>query len=170
MLVWLAFIGIDLLILAGPPRCGAYWRCALACWSLLVCGCLIMLRRHIQLMVPLSIACVLALGVGAAAVVGLAHRADPGYPYEACCWSVSPPYFLAGLRLSQTRELCVGGAARLPGFQWWAGTQGRWATTCCSCCSGNLIGAVGCYLPGVQVARAFPRQPPVAGDGRPRQA
>lgn len=32
MLVWLAFIGIDLLILAGP-HCGAYWRCALACWS-----------------------------------------------------------------------------------------------------------------------------------------
>ena len=60
MLVWLAFIGIDLLILAGPPLWGVLAVRLGVLVLLLVCGCLIMLRRHIQLKVPLSIACVLA--------------------------------------------------------------------------------------------------------------
>lgn len=102
---------------------------------LLVCGCLIMLRRHIQLMVPLSIACVLALGVGAAAVVGLAHRADPGYPYEGLLLVSFAAYFLAGLRLSQALSCALVVLLAYLGFEWWAGPRNRWATTCCSCCS-----------------------------------
>lgn len=135
MLVWLAFIGIDLLILAGPPLWGVLAVRLGVLVLLLVCGCLIMLRRHIQLMVPLSIACVLALGVGAAAVVGLAHRADPGYPYEGLLLVSFAAYFLAGLRLSQALSCALVVLLAYLGFEWWAGTRSRWATTCCSCCS-----------------------------------
>lgn len=113
---------------------------------LLVCGCLIMLRRHIQLMVPLSIACVLALGVGAAAVVGLAHRADPGYPYEGLLLVSFAAYFLAGLRLSQALSCALVVLLAYLGFEWWAGTQEPLGNNLLFLLFGNLIGAVGCYL------------------------
>ncbi|MFU4600528.1 diguanylate cyclase domain-containing protein [Pseudomonas aeruginosa] len=146
MLVWLAFIGIDLLILAGPPLWGVLAVRLGVLVLLLVCGCLIMLRRHIQLMVPLSIACVLALGVGAAAVVGLAHRADPGYPYEGLLLVSFAAYFLAGLRLSQALSCALVVLLAYLGFEWWAGTQEQLGNNLLFLLFGNLIGAVGCYL------------------------
>lgn len=146
MLVWLAFIGIDLLILAGPPLWGVLAVRLGVLVLLLVCGCLIMLRRHIQLMVPLSIACVLALGVGAAAVVGLAHRADPGYPYEGLLLVSFAAYFLAGLRLSQALSCALVVLLAYLGFEWWAGTQEPLGNNLLFLLFGNLIGAVGCYL------------------------
>lgn len=146
MLVWLAFIGIDLLFLAGPPLWGVLAVRLGVLVLLLVCGCLIMLRRHIQLMVPLSIACVLALGVGAAAVVGLAHRADPGYPYEGLLLVSFAAYFLAGLRLSQALSCALVVLLAYLGFEWWAGTQEPLGNNLLFLLFGNLIGAVGCYL------------------------
>ena len=146
MLVWLAFIGIDLLILAGPPLWGVLAVRLGVLVLLLVCGCLIMLRRHIQLMVPLSIAASSPLAsvrrrwsawrTGPIPVI-------PRRPAAGQFRRLFPrrPASVAGI------ELRAGRAARLT----WASSGGRGAQeplgyNLLFLLFGNLIGAVGCYL------------------------
>lgn len=145
MLVWLAFIGIDLLILAGPPLWGVLAVRLGVLVLLLVCGCLIMLRRHIQLMVPLSIACVLALASVRRRWSAWRTGPIPVIPTKACCWSVSPP-ISSPLRLSQALSCALVVLLAYLGFEWWAGAQEPLGYNLLFLLFGNLIGAVGCYL------------------------
>ena len=163
MLVWLAFIGIDLLILAGPPLWGVLAVRLGVLVLLLVCGCLIMLRRH-----PADGAAEHRLRPRPWRRCGGGGR--PGAPgrsrlsLKACCWSVSPPISSPAC-VCRGIELRAGRAARLPGLRVVGGGPGTAGLQ-------PVVPAVrqpdrrGRLLPaGVQVARAFPHQPSAAGDG-----
>lgn len=147
MIIWLALAALDVLVV---PASHLNWIIAVrvvVLLILLVCAALILQRRHIHLLLPLSMACILVLGVGAALIVGIAHRADPSYPYEGLLLVSMAAYFLVGLRLSEAlacslvvmlayvlAELAAGLAAP------------RLINNVLFLVFGNLTGAVGCYL------------------------
>lgn len=120
---------------------------ALVLAFLLLCGFLLVQRRHTQLLNPLTIACFSVVGLGTAAVVAIAHRVDPYYPYEGLLLVCMAGYFLAGLRLS---EALVSPALMLffyPLFESLAGiTTAQLLNNVLFLLFGNLIGIVGCYL------------------------
>lgn len=100
--VWLAFILASGLLVSTIPTVGrtdgAPWRAWSCCWSTatpVVCAA--------QLMVPLSIACVIAASVSAAAVVGLLAlwAGSSCHTERPAARSSSPPVPLRRYRLSQ---------------------------------------------------------------------
>ena len=100
IVLWLGFTAVDQLLIESVER---WWMLAVrlsVLAFLLVCGFLLIQRRYTQLLNPLTIACISVLGVGAAAVVGIAHGVDPSYPYEGLLLVCMAGYFLAGLGLS----------------------------------------------------------------------
>ena len=106
-----------------------------------------MQRRYRHLWLPLSMTCILVLGVGAAMIVGVAHRADPDYPYEGLMLVSMAAYFLVGLRLSEAvicslvvllAYVLAELAAGLP--------VPKLLNNVLLLTFGNLIGGVGCYL------------------------
>ena len=103
MLVWLGFSVLDCFLM--PASRELAWMLAIrggVLVLLLVCGLLILMRRHHFLLTPLSLTCILSAGLGGAAVVAVAHRIDPTYPYEGLLLICMAAYFLAGLRLSES--------------------------------------------------------------------
>src|SRR5690606_37457291 len=68
---------------------------------LLVCAALVFQRRHHVLLGPLTLVCVLAVGIGSATVVVLAQRVVPHYPAEGLLLICLGGYFLAGMRLPE---------------------------------------------------------------------
>ena len=81
--IWLALTALDMLVV---PASHLGWVIAVrlvVLVILLVCATLILRRRHSHLLLPLSMTCILVLGVGAAMIVGIAHRADPGSVRDA---------------------------------------------------------------------------------------
>lgn len=147
VVIWLAFALLDAVTLQAPHL---WWMLAvrlLVLVVLLVCGTLILQRRHTHLLLPLSLACILALGIGASAIVGIAHLADPNFPYEGLLLVSMAAYFLVGLRLSEALAcaLVVGGA--YIGAELLAGLPlSRLINNVLFLLFGNLMGAVGCYL------------------------
>lgn len=147
IVLWLAFTAIDQLWIAADER---WWMLAVRAAVLvflLVCGFLLVQRRHTQLLNLLTVACISVLGVGAAAVVGLAHRVDPSYPYEGLLLVCMAGYFLAGLRLS---EALISPALMLSSYLLFELLVGiptaRLVNNLVFLLFGNLIGVVGCYL------------------------
>ncbi len=147
MLLWLAFAGLDSFLIQ-PPQLWWMLVVRLGVFALLlVCGALVLQRRHTHLLVPLSLTCIGALGLGAAAVVAIAHTADPNYPYEGLLLVCMAAYFLVGLRLSEALASSLAVLLAYVGFELLAGLPiPRLINNVLFLLFGNLMGAVGCYL------------------------
>ncbi|MGQ7957209.1 diguanylate cyclase domain-containing protein [Pseudomonas sp. SP16.1] len=147
VVIWLAFALLDLVVVEAPHL---WWILAvrlLVLAILLVCAALILHRRHTHLLLPLSLLCILALGVGAASIVGIAHDADPGYPYEGLLLVSMAAYFLVGLRLSEALACALAVLLVYICAEWLAGLPvPRLINNVLFLSFGNLMGAVGCYL------------------------
>lgn len=145
--IWLALTVFDMAVV---PASHVSWVIAirvLVLAVLLVCAFFIVQRRYRHLWLPLSMTCILVLGVGAAMIVGVAHRADPDYPYEGLMLVSMAAYFLVGLRLSEAvvcslvvllAYVLAELAAGLP--------VPKLLNNVLLLTFGNLIGGVGCYL------------------------
>ncbi len=147
MLLWLAFAGLDFVVLNGAE----VW------WMLLVrllvfgllggCAWLLFQRAKVHLSLRLSQVSVVALGVGAALVVGIAHRADPAFPYEGLLLISMGAYFLIGLRLSEAAGCALLIFLAYTAAELWAGLPAQQlVSNLVFLLFGNLIGAVGGYL------------------------
>jgi diguanylate cyclase (GGDEF)-like protein len=147
LLIWLAFSALDLVLIDAQER---WWMMAvrLGVLSLLLgCGWLILQRRLRHLLVPLSLACIIGLGLGAAAVVAIAHRADPSYPYEGLLLVCMAAYFLIGFRLTEALASSLAVLVAYVAFELWVGLPlPRLVNNALFLLFGNLVGAVGCYL------------------------
>lgn len=145
--IWLALTVFDMAVV---PDSHVSWVIAirvLALAVLLVCAFFIVQRRYRHLWLPLSMTCILVLGVGAAMIVGVAHRADPDYPYEGLMLVSMAAYFLVGLRLS---EAVVCSLVVLLAYVLAELSSGlpvpKLLNNVLLLTFGNLIGGVGCYL------------------------
>ena len=145
--IWLALTVFDMAVV---PASHVSWVIAirvLALAVLLVCAFFIVQRRYRHLWLPLSMTCILVLGVGAAMIVGVAHRADPDYPYEGLMLVSMAAYFLVGLRLS---EAVVCSLVVLLAYVLAELASGlpvpKLLNNVLLLTFGNLIGGVGCYL------------------------
>jgi diguanylate cyclase (GGDEF)-like protein len=145
--IWLAFAFLDFHLIASSER---WWMLAVRLGVLVllvVCGLLILQRRHVHLLVPLSLVCVGALGIGAAAVVAIAHRVDPSFPYEGLLLVCMAAYFVVGLRLGEALLVSVLILVAYVALELWAGLPWpRLVNNLLFLVFGNLVGAVGCYL------------------------
>lgn len=145
--IWLALTVLDMMVV---PASHLGWVIAVrlvALVILLVCATLILRRRHSHLLLPLSMICILVLGVGATVIVGIAHRADPGYPYEGLLLVSMAAYFLVGLRLSEALACSLVVLLAYVLAELAAGLPApRLINNLLFLGFGNLIGAVGCYL------------------------
>lgn len=146
-MIWLALTVFDMAVV---PDSHVSWVIAirvLALAVLLVCAFFIVQRRYRHLWLPLSMTCILVLGVGAAMIVGVAHRADPDYPYEGLMLVSMAAYFLVGLRLS---EAVVCSLVVLLAYVLAELASGlpvpKLLNNVLLLTFGNLIGGVGCYL------------------------
>ncbi|AYC32240.1 GGDEF domain-containing protein [Pseudomonas cavernae] len=147
LLVWLAFAALDFFLIATGER---WWMLTIRLGVLallLVCALLLALRRHTHLLVPLSLTCILAPGLGAAAVVAVAHTVDPSYPYEGLLLICMAAYFLVGLRLSEALASSLVVLLGYVGFELLSGLPiPRLINNVLFLLFGNLMGLVGCYL------------------------
>jgi diguanylate cyclase (GGDEF)-like protein len=145
--IWLAVTVLDILVV---PASHLAWVIALrvvVLAILLVCAALILQPRHVHLLLPLSMTCILALGVGAALIIGIAHHADPGYPYEGLLLVSMAAYFLVGLRLNEALACSLIVLFAYVLAEWFAGlAMPRLVNNVLFLVLGNLTGAVGCYL------------------------
>ncbi|MDN5516863.1 MAG: GGDEF domain-containing protein [Pseudomonas sp.] len=145
--IWLSLAALDMLVV---PASHLGWVLAVrvvVLLILLICAALILQRRHIHLLLPLSMTCILALGVGASLIVGIAHRVEPNYPYEGLLLVSMAAYFLVGLRLSEALacSLVVMLIYVLADLSAGLATP-RLINNILFLSFGNLTGAVGCYL------------------------
>lgn len=147
MVLWLAFALLDFSLIQSPQL---WWMLAvrmLVLVLLMVCGFLVLQRRHVHLLVPLSLTCIVGLGVGAAAVVGIAHTVDTTYPYEGLLLVSMAAYFLVGLRLSEAIASSLLVLLAYVFLELLAGLPiPRLINNGLFLLFGNLMGAVGCYL------------------------
>lgn len=147
VLIWLALAAIDFLLIGAPE----HWQMLAVRIGVLVlltvCGGLILQRRHIHLLVPLSLACILSVGIGAAAVAGIAHTVDQSYPYEGLLLVSMAAYFLIGLRFTEAVGCASVILLAYVGFELYAGLPlPKLVSNVVFLLFGNLVGAVGCYL------------------------
>ncbi|EZH79483.1 diguanylate cyclase [Ectopseudomonas composti] len=145
--IWLSLAALDMLVV---PASHLGWVLAVrvvVLLILLICAALILQRRHIHLLLPLSMTCILALGVGASLIVGIAHQVEPNYPYEGLLLVSMAAYFLVGLRLSEALgcSLVVMLTYVLADLSAGLATP-RLINNVLFLSFGNLTGAVGCYL------------------------
>lgn len=147
MVLWLAFALLDFSLIQSPQL---GWMLAvrmLVLVLLMVCGFLVLQRRHVHLLVPLSLTCIVGLGIGAAAVVGIAHTVDTTYPYEGLLLVSMAAYFLVGLRLSEAIASSLLVLTAYVFLELLAGLPiPRLINNVLFLLFGNLMGAVGCYL------------------------
>ncbi|MFV3415435.1 diguanylate cyclase domain-containing protein [Pseudomonas nitroreducens] len=147
VLIWLALAAIDFLLI----RTAEHWEMLAVRIGVLVlltvCGGLILQRRHIHLLVPLSLACILSVGIGAAAVAGIAHTVDQSYPYEGLLLVSMAAYFLIGLRFAEAVGCASVILLAYVGFELYAGLPpAKLISNVVFLLLANLVGAVGCYL------------------------
>ncbi|WP_372240156.1 diguanylate cyclase domain-containing protein [Pseudomonas sp. R-28-1W-6] len=147
VVVWLAFAVLDQLVIGAPER---WWLLALRLGVLVLLlgyAWLLLRQPHSPWLGPFSLLCITALGVSAAAVVGIAHHRHPDFPYEGLLLICMAAYFLVGLRLSEALLSSAIMLAAYLAFDSWAGTTpARLANNLVFLLFGNLMGAVGCYL------------------------
>ncbi|MDO8695997.1 MAG: GGDEF domain-containing protein [Pseudomonas sp.] len=147
IVLWCAFAAVDQLLIHSQERWWMLAVRAVVLVFLLVCAALLVQRKHTQLLNPLSIACISALGLGASAVIAIAHRVDPHYPYEGLLLVCMAGYFLVGLRLS---EAIISPLLMLSGYLLFELMVGISTPLLLNnllfLLFGNLIGIVGCYL------------------------
>ncbi|WP_346010097.1 diguanylate cyclase [Pseudomonas sp. WS 5013] len=147
MLVWLAFAGVDIWMIDGPLLFALLAIRLGVALLLLFCGRLILQRSHRELLVPLSIACIGAMGLGAAAIIALGHGQDPFFPYEGLLLVCIAAYFLVGLRLVEAAVTSLLVLLAYGLFEWLGGLEpARLYNNLLFLVVGNLIGALGCYV------------------------
>ncbi|MFD3302464.1 GGDEF domain-containing protein [Aquipseudomonas alcaligenes] len=147
MLVWLAFAGVDIWMIDGPLLFALLAIRLGVALLLLFCGRLILRRSHRELLVPLSIACIGAMGLGAAAIIALGHGQDPFFPYEGLLLVCIAAYFLVGLRLVEAAVTSLLVLLAYGLFEWLGGLEpARLYNNLLFLVVGNLIGALGCYV------------------------
>lgn len=147
MVIWLALAVLDLLVVPTSHLAWVLGVRFVVLVILLVCAALILQRRHTHLLLPLSMACILTLGVGAALIVGIVHQVDPGYPYEGLLLVSMAAYFLVGLRLSEALACSLVVLTAYVVAELLAGLPAaRLINNVLFLAFGNLTGAVGCYL------------------------
>jgi len=147
MVIWLALAVLDLLVVPASHLAWVLGVRFIVLVILLVCAALILQRRHTHLLLPLSMACILTLGVGAALIVGIVHQVDPGYPYEGLLLVSMAAYFLVGLRLSEALACSLVVLTAYVVAELLAGLPAaRLINNVLFLAFGNLTGAVGCYL------------------------
>ncbi|WP_318651988.1 sensor domain-containing diguanylate cyclase [Pseudomonas sp. PDM16] len=147
LLAWLAFVGVDVWMIEGPLLLIMLSIRLGVAALLLTCGRLALTRRPTQMAVPLSIACIGAMGLGAAAIIALGHRQDPFFPYEGLLLVCIAAYFLVGLRLVEAAVISFVVLLAYGLFEWLGGlAPERLFNNLLFLLAGNLIGAVGCYL------------------------
>lgn len=112
---------------------------------LLACVALVLQRRHSRLLGPLTVVCVLAMGIGSAVVVVLAQWVFPGYPSEGLLLICLGSYFLAGMRLPEAIGVSLIVVVVYAGLELSIGTQTNLLSQLLYLLFGNLIGAAGCY-------------------------
>nr|WP_298137022.1 GGDEF domain-containing protein [uncultured Pseudomonas sp.] len=147
VLLWLVFTAFDFVLVQGPV---IWWmfsvRLAVLALLLGFVGLLIQ-QRHAHLLQPLTLVSILALGIGAAMVIGLAHTSQPTYPYEGLLLICMAAYFLIGLRLKQAVACSLAILLVYVGMEWLAGVLlPRLLSNTLFLLIGNLMGATGCYL------------------------
>lgn len=147
IVLWCAFAAVDQLLIHSQERWWMLAVRALVLVFLLVCAFLLVQRKHTHLLNPLSIACISALGLGASAVIAIAHRVEPHFPYEGLLLVCMAGYFLVGLRLS---EAVISPLLMLSGYLLFELMVGISTPLLLNnllfLLFGNLIGIVGCYL------------------------
>ncbi|QTS88435.1 GGDEF domain-containing protein [Ectopseudomonas khazarica] len=147
MVIWLALAVLDLLVVPASHLAWVLGVRFVVLVILLVCAALILQRRHTHLLLPLSMACILTLGVGAALIVGIVHQVDSGYPYEGLLLVSMAAYFLVGLRLSEALACSLVVLTAYVVAELLAGLPAaRLINNVLFLAFGNLTGAVGCYL------------------------
>lgn len=147
LLVWLAFAGVDIWMIDGPLLLGLLAIRLGVALLLLACGRLVLRRSHRQLLLPLSIACIGAMGLGAAAIIALGHGQDPFFPYEGLLLVCIAAYFLVGLRLVDAAATSLLVLLAYGIFEWLGGLEpARLYNNLLFLVVGNLIGALGCYV------------------------
>ena len=147
MLVWLAFAGVDIWLIDGPLLFALLAIRLGVALLLLFCGRLILRRSHRELLVPLSIACIGAMGLGAAAIIALGHGQDPFFPYEGLLLVCIAAYFLVGLRLVEAAVTSLLVLLAYGLFYLLGGLEpARLYNNLLFLVVGNLIGALGCYV------------------------
>ncbi|MBX9913329.1 MAG: GGDEF domain-containing protein [Pseudomonadaceae bacterium] len=147
IVLWSAFAAVDQLLIHSQERWWMLAVRALVLAFLLVCAFLLVQRKHTHLLNPLSIACISALGVGAAAVIAIAHRVAPHFPYEGLLLVCMAGYFLVGLRLSEALISPLLMLISYLLFELWVGIPTPiLLNNLLFLVFGNLIGIVGCYL------------------------
>jgi diguanylate cyclase (GGDEF)-like protein len=147
LVLWCAFAVVDQLLIHSLER---WWMLAvrgLVLAFLLLCVFLLVQRKHTHLLDPLSIACISALGVGAAAVIAIAHRVEPHFPYEGLLLVCMAGYFLVGLRLAEALISPLLMLLSYVVFELIVGiSTAVLLNNLLFLLFGNVIGIVGCYL------------------------
>ncbi|WP_071870501.1 GGDEF domain-containing protein [Atopomonas hussainii] len=110
-------------------------------------GYLLWRGRDLLLLTPMTMLSLVLVGLGASAVVGLGHSRDIHYPYEGLLLVCMAGFFLAGLRLNEALLCAAVTLLGFTAFEVWAGLpMGMLLANLLFLLSGNVIGAVGCYL------------------------
>lgn len=147
MLIWLAFAAFDFVLVQSHV---VWWMFAVRLsvfGLLLVFAGLLIQGRHAHLLQPLSMVSILALGVGASIVVGIAHITNPTYPYEGLLLICMAAYFLVGLRFKEASGCSLAVLLVYVGMELFAGVPlPRLISNMLFLLIGNLMGAIGSYL------------------------
>src|SRR5690606_28811961 len=145
VLILLVQSALDFQFIAPPVL---WWVLSVrACVLLLLLACvaLVLQRRHNHLLSPLTLVCVMAMGVGTAVVVVLAQWVFPGYPSEGLLLICLGSYFLAGMRLPEAAGVSLTIVLVYGLLELTIGTHTSLLSQVLYLLFGNLIGVAGCY-------------------------
>jgi diguanylate cyclase (GGDEF)-like protein len=145
VLILLVQGALDLKVIAPPVLWWVLGVRGVVLVLLLACVGLVLQRRHQRLLGPLTLVCVLAIGIGSAVVVVLAQWVFPGYPSEGLLLICLGSYFLAGMRLPEAAGVSLSIVLVYAALELTIGTQNSLADQLLYLLFGNLIGAAGCY-------------------------
>lgn len=142
---WLSFIGVDVWMIDGPlllvllaVRLGV---------ALLLVGCARYIFQHVRLSTPLCMLCIGAMGLGTSVIIALGRQQTDFFPYEGLLLVCIAGYFLVGLRLVEAAGVSLLVLICYALIEWLGGlAPERLFNNLLFLISGNLIGAVGCYL------------------------
>ena len=146
IVLWLLFAVFDHLLISSSER---WWMSAvrLVVLAVLLGSSWLLRRGDQQYLERVSMACIAALGIGAAVVVAIAHQADQNFPYEGLLLISMAGYFLAGLRLRQALLVSLLGVVAYGLGEWWVDFPlTRLVNNLLFLLSGSVVGALGCYL------------------------
>lgn len=145
--LWLLFAMLDHALIGTGERWWMTLVRAVVMAVLLASGAALLRRRRMELLEPLTLLCIGAMGVGAGLVVAIAHRVDQNFPYEGLMLISMAAFFLTGLRLRQALGVTAVVVLTYGMAEAWAGLPlPRLLNNLLFLLSGAFVGTVGCYL------------------------